>query len=90
MVEQQDMFDPPHVAYLKEAKAIELSILPMQTKAMVLKKRAFELCPHEKTTTTSNYFPGGYLDVDSTDYITKCGFCGKVIKTWKVQGNSYG
>ena len=87
---QPDMFEPAHVAYLKEAEAIELSIMPQQVKAKALRNSAFALCPHEKTTTTSKYYPGGYLDVDSTDYITKCDFCGKLIESWTVQGGSYG
>lgn len=87
---QQDFFDPPHVALMKEANSLRLSVAGALEKASKLEVLAKELCPHDSIKTNSEYFPGGYLDTDHTNYEEACSFCGLVLKRWREQGSSYG
>ena len=72
--------------YLKLASKLEEKI---DDKRLLLK----EICQRDSCKylkKDSIYYPGGYLDTDSTDYFEKCSLCGYYKLLENVNHGSYG
>jgi len=76
---QPDFFDPPHIAFLKEATMNEELAAPYQKKAYELRKLAYSLCPHDSIKTGLLYHEDeyGYGVSSWTEVTVKCEFCHK-------------
>ncbi len=76
---QMDMFDPPHIAFRKEAEAYRELAAPYLKRASDAERMARELCPHEvieheliiKEDDYGSYVP------EWTEIKVWCAFCGK-------------
>lgn len=72
-----------------------LTVLRLRDKALCdkIEKLGAErkaLCPHTLTTTTDEYYRGGYDYTGCTTYKTTCNRCGTVVKTWEKSDGRYG
>jgi len=78
---------------LKEIKE-KLSILKTQQSELIselndLETQFKKTCTHEKTNTKSQYFEGGYLNTNRTEYKKVCQDCGEILKEWDVDHGNY-
>lgn len=52
-----------------------------------LQQRLKNICTHLNSTKSDLTTEGGYLNKGYTDYFITCNDCGKVLKTWREEGD---
>lgn len=60
------------------------------TKLNLELKELLDNCQHEEIEAKSLYYPGGYLDTDSTDYWNECMLCHARSNVTTVNHGHYG
>ena len=89
---QLDMFDPPHVAFKKEAEHNYALAAPYLAKALAAENKANELCPHETIIVDVEYHEDEYgKTMESwTTYEMSCTFCKKYRTVNRDKANRSG
>lgn len=71
---------------------LQQDITKLHERLIKKKEQLIASCTHpeEYLTVSEHYYSGSYDDRASTEYTTKCGICGKIVKTEEKSHSWYG
>lgn len=95
MIPGSDEFRLDELDELIATEKVKLTSLRLRERALCdriekLSHERKELCPHVLTTTTSEYYRGGYDYTGHTSYKTTCNRCDTTVKSWEKSDGRYG